>query len=210
MIADRHPLVVRQQRVVRPEHPADIGRVEHGGVEVGVVADRGGQEELRIRHRHEGGFGACAARTLVAAACGEQPRGRTAQRRGVRGSERHQPVERRLRSPQPPPRAAFALKNARPMRRRKVEDPLPDGNPAARPLARGAPAKYAERQVLDGKSALSAVGRRDPAPPRGIVRLVEGRSRRSAFELLLEAVPAPNRNPSATPRRRERRRAWGG
>ena len=39
MIADRHPFVVRQQRIVRPEQLADIGRVVDADVEIGVVAD---------------------------------------------------------------------------------------------------------------------------------------------------------------------------
>ena len=41
VVADRHPLVVRQQRVVGAELLADRGRVVDAGVEVGVVADRG-------------------------------------------------------------------------------------------------------------------------------------------------------------------------
>ena len=39
MIADRDPLVVRQQRAVGPEHRADVGGVKDRGVEVGVVPD---------------------------------------------------------------------------------------------------------------------------------------------------------------------------
>ena len=39
MVADRHPLVVGQQRVVGPEQLADVRRVVDAGVEVGVVAD---------------------------------------------------------------------------------------------------------------------------------------------------------------------------
>src|SRR2546423_10126412 len=40
VVADRHPLVVRQQRIVRAEQLADVGRVVNAGVEVAVVADR--------------------------------------------------------------------------------------------------------------------------------------------------------------------------
>ena len=39
MVADGHVLVVRQQRVVRAEHLADIGGVVDADVKVGVVAD---------------------------------------------------------------------------------------------------------------------------------------------------------------------------
>jgi hypothetical protein len=39
VIADRHPLVIREERVVGPEHAANIGGVVHRGVEVCVISD---------------------------------------------------------------------------------------------------------------------------------------------------------------------------
>ena len=39
MIADRHVLVIRQQRVVGPELTADVHRVMNAGVEIRVIAD---------------------------------------------------------------------------------------------------------------------------------------------------------------------------
>ncbi len=51
VIGDGHPLVVRQQRVFRPEHAAHIPRVVYGGVEIGVVADATGQKQLDAGYR---------------------------------------------------------------------------------------------------------------------------------------------------------------
>jgi hypothetical protein len=45
MVADGHPLVVGQQRLVGPEELAGIGGVENGCVEIRVVADGGGEEQ---------------------------------------------------------------------------------------------------------------------------------------------------------------------
>jgi hypothetical protein len=53
VIADRDPLVARQQRIVRAHHLADAGGVMDAGVEVAVVADRDRQKELRLFHRHQ-------------------------------------------------------------------------------------------------------------------------------------------------------------
>ena len=53
MIADRNVLVVGEQRVVRPHHPPDVGRVEHRRVEVGVVTDLGRHRHLDVRLRDQ-------------------------------------------------------------------------------------------------------------------------------------------------------------
>jgi hypothetical protein len=42
-------LVIRQQWVVRPKHRTDIGGVMDGGVEVGVITNRRGQQHPAIR-----------------------------------------------------------------------------------------------------------------------------------------------------------------
>ena len=49
VIPDRDVLIVGQQRIVGTEQAADIGGVEHGGVEIGVVADRRRQQHRRRR-----------------------------------------------------------------------------------------------------------------------------------------------------------------
>ena len=53
MIADWHPLVVRKQRVVGPEHRADVRGVMDRRVEVGVVADVARQHHLYFVPRDE-------------------------------------------------------------------------------------------------------------------------------------------------------------
>ena len=49
MIADRHELVVRQQRVVGPELLADVGGVVDPDIEVGVVTDARRQMDVAVR-----------------------------------------------------------------------------------------------------------------------------------------------------------------
>ena len=53
VVSDRHPLVIRQQRIVRPEHRPHVGGVVYRGVEVGVVTDFGRQEQLGILLRDQ-------------------------------------------------------------------------------------------------------------------------------------------------------------
>ena len=50
MIGDRHVLVVRQQRIVGPQHPPGIGGMVDAGEEIGEVAD-----PRRQMHRAIGG-----------------------------------------------------------------------------------------------------------------------------------------------------------
>ena len=65
MIADRHPLVVRQQRRIGAEQLADVRRVIDRRVEVGVVADTRGHRvfdmaERSYRHAVRSAFVGCA------------------------------------------------------------------------------------------------------------------------------------------------------
>ena len=53
VVADRHPLVIWQQRIVRAELPPDIGRMVETGVEVGVVADVARQAEFNVLPRYQ-------------------------------------------------------------------------------------------------------------------------------------------------------------
>ena len=53
VVADRHVLVVRQQGVVGTHHPADVHGVMRRRIEVGVVADRGRHEHVRVSLRHQ-------------------------------------------------------------------------------------------------------------------------------------------------------------
>ena len=74
VIGDRHPLVVRQQRIVGAEQPPDRGGVMDGGVEVGVVADVGGDAVLGRGLRHEQRAQRCGLRPRPRAAPATAPR----------------------------------------------------------------------------------------------------------------------------------------
>ena len=56
MIANRHPFVVRQERIVGTKEAPDIRRVKDRGVEIGEVADVRRQQQLSLRHwdKHSG------------------------------------------------------------------------------------------------------------------------------------------------------------
>ncbi len=56
VVANRHPFVVGQQRVVGAELLADVGGVVHRGVEVGVVADAAGQAVFGLGLGHQAGL----------------------------------------------------------------------------------------------------------------------------------------------------------
>ena len=53
MVGDRNPFVVRQQRIVGAEQAPDRGGVMDGGVEVGEVADVGGDAILHCGLGHQ-------------------------------------------------------------------------------------------------------------------------------------------------------------
>src|SRR6185369_8176514 len=91
--ADRNPLVVRQEWVVRTKHAPEVRGVLDGGVEVGVVLDDGRRGESGLACRK----GDAALHRLVArdrargAQCVAQETTKSADRISI---ERHQPVER--------------------------------------------------------------------------------------------------------------------
>ena len=66
VIADRHVLVVRQQRIVGAEQLAGVGRVVDAGEEIRVVADRGRQPSRQSAAGCSGGRAALDARALRA------------------------------------------------------------------------------------------------------------------------------------------------
>ena len=53
MVADRNPFVVGQQGVVRPEQSTDVAGMVDTDIEIGVVTDSGGQENVDLRQRGE-------------------------------------------------------------------------------------------------------------------------------------------------------------
>ena len=89
MVADGHPLVVGEERVVGPEHRADVRGVEDGSVEVGVVADHRGQQHLRLGLGDEHVLGV-AARRHEAALGAEQVAEPVPQRTAQARRQRHE------------------------------------------------------------------------------------------------------------------------
>ena len=133
MVGDRHPLVVRQQRVVGPEQPADRRGVMDRGVEVGEVADVGGDAVLgrRLRHqqrpqaRRQGGPG-CAAPATAPRAARRWPRGRAPMNAFSVGCA-HAASASAARVPRTAPSACSAP---------EIENLIADGHAATEALAR--------------------------------------------------------------------------
>ena len=153
VVADRHPLVVRQQRVVRAEQLAHRRGVVDADVEVGVVADLAGQAQLhgglRMQRRLPSG--------LLRAALAQSARERQAQGPALRGRQRQQAGHVGMVD-----QAGGA----------QVQHLVADGNADA-PAILGMGAEAAERQVLQGEVAAGDMGAGHPAAQRGVVGLVE-------------------------------------
>ena len=151
VVADRHPLVVRQQRVVGAELLADRGRVVDAGVEVGVVADLARHAHLDARPAAPAPRGTCAS--LRAAVAQTLPRSPGAARaRGSRG-ELHQPVH---------------VVGVDQLRAAQVEHLVADRDADPPVHVVGAP-EAPERQVLDREVGRRVVGRFEPARQRRVV-----------------------------------------
>ena len=169
MVADRHPLVVRQQRVVGAQHLPDVRGVEDRGVEVAVVADLRRQEHLDVglAQQHLRRVGARGDEAALGAQQVAEP---VPQRPAHPWLEGHEGVEARPaaavldvgRHPaQEPPLGAGG----------EIEDLVADR--AADPRRpRAAATEDAERQVLDGEVGGGVVRRLDPAAQRRVVRAV--------------------------------------
>mmetsp|Transcript_4941 Transcript_4941/g.17802 ORF Transcript_4941/g.17802 Transcript_4941/m.17802 type:complete len:315 (+) Transcript_4941:3963-4907(+) len=146
VVADGHPLVVGQQRVVRAKQAADGTGMVDAGVEVGVVADVAGQRELglglgqELLHR-----GALFERV-------EQP---VAQCAALAAGAGHQRVE-----------VGDAPGG-------QVEDLVADADADTPGLQRAGTAEAAERQVLQREVGGRVVGRGHPGTGGGVVGMVK-------------------------------------
>jgi len=157
VVADRHPLVIGQQRVVRPQHLAHVGSVMDAGEEVAVIADVDRQEELCLLHRQQ-----VFREPLVAFLRRQSSRKLPAQALPATAAQGSDPVQRRP-----------GLDGER----GEIEDLVADGHAAARRFARSFALEDAERQVLDREVAPRRVRRLDPAFQPGIMRGIEGHRR---------------------------------
>ena len=187
VIADGHPLVVGQQRVVRAEQFAHRGGVVDAGVEVGVVADLTGQLHRAVGLRAQAGlqhglqraaFGQCRAQPGPQAASG----GRAQAHEGVEvtAGQGGQPVAQGvgpggIRRERPRGRA---VGEQRVLHQPQVQHLVTDGDAyagrAGRVMRRHRRRREApEGQVLNGEVGVLGVGRIHPAAQRGVVGGVE-------------------------------------
>ena len=163
MIADRHVFVVRQQRIIRTEQLAGIGRVVNAGKEIGVVADRRGQlEAARI-----GAVNEARAQRLVTAAVRsigiEYLAKPTPQRKPRVAPKRKYRIQLRAgRGPRGV--GSETVEQSEFERRGEIKDVVPDGDAATGRAAGWR--EHAEREVLDREVGMM-VRRGNPAsPPR--------------------------------------------
>ena len=155
VVADRQPLVVRQQRSVGAEEPAHRGGVMDADVEVGVVADLARQAQLHLRHRQQ----RFAPALLLRTAAGQAGAERLAQLAPRFGPQAHQAIHLGVVD-----QADLA----------QVEHLVSDGHADA-PVHIVGLAKASERQVLDREIGCGIVGRLQPARKRRVVGRVDAR-----------------------------------
>jgi hypothetical protein len=137
-------------------------------IEIGVVADRRRQCELRLRLRDQ-----CTAQLrLVRRGLPQRTRQRETQRRPRRRSHRHERIERRCDARLRRARGD-AVEHAGRVRRTQVDDLVADRDSAAQRLARPRAAEHAERKILQRKITVRPIRRFEPARVRRIVRLVQ-------------------------------------
>ena len=167
MVADRHPLVVGQQRVVGPEQLADRGGVVDAGVEVGVVADAAGQRSSRPRpaaRRHSSRKGALrrCRRPAPSDSAARRRRARPRAQRHEARSGRRRPAAPAAAST-PSAQGHCAAASCRSSTWSPMATPMRQGSslPARRKRPKG--------RFWIGKSVSGVVGRVDPALQRRVV-----------------------------------------
>ncbi len=158
MIADRHPFVVGKQRIVGPEHAADVGGVVDRGVEIGVVADRGGEEQLGVLHGNQDPVAQPAVGAIRGRVARERRRGRAAELEPRFPPQRQQGIEHRRGA-----RVARGFRGtgevALVVAGGEVEDPIADRHPDARRLVLVRErTEDPEREILDWKVRMAAGG----------------------------------------------------
>jgi len=210
VVPDRHELVVREKWIVRPKQAADVGGVEDRGVEIGVVADRHRQQQVRLGHRDQAAPHPFVFLRPLLGAPPEKVARPVPEGRPVRPTERHEPVQRGSGAG-PAGFERCALQKALGVSPGTIENLVPNGGahvgsalPSRPRRIRGpvgAGPEYAERQVLDWEIGSRAVRGFDPAGPSRIVRRI-GRHRPS-----FQAARSPA-NPRSALRRNRIQRPW--
>ena len=200
MITDGKPFVIGQQRVVGTEQPAHGGGMVDRRVEIREVADDCGKRVFHRRTGHETTFEG----RLLPRSFRQAVEHGVAQRAPGGGTELHQAVEHRAGAGRNRGARLTIQSEGLGAKKPKIQHLIADRDAAAKRLVRASPAKYAERQILDGKIALPEVRGGHPAPFLRIVGRIErhrGWSRRGRRSWALKAesdrnafsIPASNR-----------------
>ena len=162
MVADRHVLVVRQERLVRTKLSADIGRVVDADVEIGVVADAiAGRCIVQSRCTVAGRSPECDLLSGPFASSSSEMRARNRLPRA--SAQTHQVVE--LVPARDVGRRRRARRRTNPLDGPRQRDPGSRRRSRYRRARSGSPARreHAERQVLNRKIGDDR-SRIDPAP----------------------------------------------
>ena len=168
VVADRHPLVVGQQGIVRAEQAADGRRVMDAGVEVRVVADHAGQRELGIGLRHE----ARGEPRRLPGITAQRARQRRTQQTPLRRGPCHQ-VTQVARGERRKQRGDLGVPGAIDRRAGEIQHLIADGDADAPRLPAAGAAEAPVRQILEREIRVGTVGRFDPAAQCRVVRAVE-------------------------------------
>ena len=177
MIADRHMLVVRQQRIVRAEHAPDIRRVIHRRIEVRVVAHLRRQHHLHISHRDQR---LRQYRLRLAIVRIQRRYKRRTEQRHRPAPQRHQRIERCMRARAHRQGQPFELRRRTGRGSMHVQHHVTNRDTDPRRVLRAGTPEHAERQVLYGEVGLRRVGARHPAGACRIVRRVHWSRQRCA------------------------------
>ena len=163
MIANRHPFVIGQQRIVGTKQTSDCSRVMDRGIEIGVIADARRQRVLRLGLRQQT---RCQCRPLCRARS-QDTRQRQAQRRPGLRPGRHEFVQNRMGSGHS--RSCGSRSHGSDaectgfQRRCQIQNLIPDRDAATKRLGAAGASELGQRQVLYREIRSGSVGGSDPA-----------------------------------------------
>ncbi len=166
VIGDRHMLVVRQERRIRPEQTPRIGRMLDRGEEVDEAAGTDGQPHLGIGHAEQEGL----KRGLVRRSRLQALDQGAAESPPHRRLERHQWPERRRGQHR---RGGIDLVGQLIRDGREIQDAVAYGNPDAELGSTFRP-EHAEGQVLQREIGPGIMGGGNPAAAFGSMGLIDG------------------------------------
>jgi hypothetical protein len=169
VIGDGHPAEIRGQRIVGAVEPADVQRVVHGGVEVRVVADVYREGVRGAGQRYQARLAGMARRRWRIVA--KQRKDPMTQSPPGRPAHLEQCVQAGSRS-RPRCLGRKPLQQRAGRERREVQDPVADGDAAAKRAPGVGRPEDRQGQVLQREIAHRS-GRAHPASSRPFVRVIQ-------------------------------------